>query len=466
MRRHCAGAMRGRLPFPLTALAACTLAALAALGGCTEHLITTPYVMQTPAARQTFDSLDPALKTPGMEVVYVTDRVPSKGEGTSRVHYGYGRDLRVHYGLATVGVDPELTWEEFRDLSVTGERDRNYELTVERVEQMGTFSGFDQTHEVRDGELVYRADAEAVVERENEEFYKVLRPLLARTDRKEVVVFVHGFNNTLDYALMRLAQAWHFGGRQGVPIVYSWPGGYGGPFGYAYDRESGEFTIPHLKMTLRRLALCPDIERVHIISHSRGTDVATTALRELNAEVRGITGRTPLAILDPAISAAFDQAHPRPSITVSDILKLETLVLAAPDLDVDVFRQRFINENMLDVAKKIVIYFSNEDEALGWARWLFGSSSRLGSLKSDEFKPESRAFVASLPCVEMINCDVSGFTTHAYAFQHPAALSDLILVLRDRKGPGAANGRPLDPDGVGVWKLTNDYLRPQGEPRE
>jgi hypothetical protein len=55
---------------------------------------------------------------------------------------------------------------------------------------------------------------------------------------------------------------------------------------------------------------------------------------------------------------------------------------------------------------------------------------------------------------------VSGYTTHAYVFQHPAALSDLIRVMRDGARPGAQNGRPLKRTEDGsIWILDNDYLR-------
>ena len=45
----------------------------------------------------------------------------------------------------------------------------------------------------------------------------------------------------------------------------------------AHDRESGEFTVYHLKQCLRAVAACPDVERVHLIAHSRGTDVTISA---------------------------------------------------------------------------------------------------------------------------------------------------------------------------------------------
>ena len=64
-----------------------------------------------------------------------------------------------------------------------------------------------------------------------------------------------------------------------------------------------------------------------------------------------------------------------------------------------------------------------------------------------------------MPNVQFIECKVTGIMlTHSYVFTHPAALSDLILVLRDRLPPGIMNGRPLRQPTEGIWELTDDYL--------
>ena len=66
-------------------------------------------------------------------------------------------------------------------------------------------------------------------------------------------MFVHGFNNDFDDAAFTLAEMWHYLGREQVPLLYTWPAGRGGPSGYIYDRESGEFTVYHLKRLIRAL---------------------------------------------------------------------------------------------------------------------------------------------------------------------------------------------------------------------
>ena len=111
---------------------------------------------------------------------------------------------------------------------------------------------------------------------------------LDKTPRKEVFIFVHGFHNSFDDAAFTMAELWHFVGRYGVPIVYTWPAGHPGIFGYTYDRESSEFTVFHLKQTLKFIASFPEVEKINIIAHSRGTDVAVNALRELSIAIRAV----------------------------------------------------------------------------------------------------------------------------------------------------------------------------------
>jgi esterase/lipase superfamily enzyme len=291
--------------------------------------------------------------------------------------------------------------------------------------------------EVKEGRYVLAPDALHDIEQGRAKLQEVLAERLARSPRKDVYIFVHGFNNTFNDAVFRLAMAWHMAGRPGVPIAYTWPAGHGGLAGYAYDRESGEFTVSHLRRFLKAVAACPQVERIHLIAHSRGTDVAIAALRELNIETRAKDLRT------------------------KEVYKLDDVVLAAPDVDAEVFEQRFAIEDLHLAANRTTVYLSRTDFALGLSRWLFGGGSRVGNLRPEDLTPESRRKLAQLKGFCLINCNVSGFSgSHDYAFVHPAVVSDLILLLRDGDAPGDANGRPLKAPFDGVWEVNNDYLKP------
>lgn len=448
------------MPNPLQRWTLLCLAALS-LAGCKVAMIPTPYVMVGEGGRKAFAEVSPEMRTPEIPVLYVTDRAVDSTDERGP-HYGYKRSNSTAFGTATVSYSPAPTWDELVEASTTERRDHEYVPSVTKVEELGRFAANDERLEVRDGVLVRKPDALEVWKAEQQPFFDAVERYARVTERKEAVVFIHGYNNAFDDGVIRLAEAWHFGGRAGIPIVYTWPAGSGGLKGYAYDRESGEFTIVHLKMLLWALADCPHIEKVHIVSHSRGTDVATTALRELNAEVRGASPDGPLAArIFRGREQLMKDAPAGPPM--HEVFKIDTLVLAAPDLDVEVFSQRFMGENLLRGARRTVLYFSAKDDALGMADWLFRSRRRLGAVHLDDFGPQARSRISQLKDLQMINCEVTGHTTHSYILQHPAALSDLILLIRDGLPPGAEHGRPLRPTGDGIWTLDNNYLKPAAD---
>lgn len=431
------------------------------LPACGTTLIPTPYVMYGEAGRQQYAKVPESLRSADVPVLYATDRgvdrTTSKGP-----HYGYKRNRRFTYGVATATLGDGVSWDELVEDSTGPRRKQTYKPRVAKIEEAGGFTPVAGLMEVVEGRPRARADAAEVVAKETAALHAHLERWIERygsASTKDAVVFIHGFNNTFDDAILRLAMAWHMGGRQGVPIVYTWPAGSGGLLGYFFDRESGEFTIVHLKRFILALAQCPRIERIHIIAHSRGTDVATTALRELNAEIRGALGLGYVAGLLNLTDkpGGLGTRGPMPW----QLLRIATLVLAAPDLDMEVFQQRFFGENVLYMAERTAVYVSPEDAAIGFARKLFGSKDRIGTLKADDLTPEQHERLAQVACLELINCKVSGGSSHAYLAQHPSALSDLILLLRERATPGEGGKRPLSKPARGFWEMGNDYLKPK-----
>lgn len=404
--------------------------------GCSDNarLIATPNIDLDQRGHATFQHVPEKLQTTEIPILFAADRAVMK-QTLFGPRYGFGRSGYLTFGAALVGITPELSWDEFVEVSTERKRPRSYKLELKVAVEFGRLALPITGMEVREGR--YRLNARQVeqIEASRQRLHEILAERLSESHSEDVYIFVHGFNNTFEDAIFRLAQVWHFMGRRGVPIAYTWPAGKGGIFGYAYDRESGDFTVYHLKKFLVAVATCPQVKRVHIIAHSRGTDVVTTALRELNIEYKA-----------------------KGDVTAQQ-LKLTNLVLAAPDMDADVFEQRFGIEDLHAVAERTTVYLSKSDFALGVSNWLFGGRSRLGNLTAEKFTPEASENLAKLGNFDLISCDVSGYSTsHDYAFAHPAVVSDLILVLRDRRAPGAANGRPLESPARGIWQIDNDYL--------
>jgi esterase/lipase superfamily enzyme len=264
-----------------------------------------------------------------------------------------------------------------------------------------------------------------------------LRSRLALTSRKEVFVFVHGVGNDFETAVRAVAEGWHFLGREGVPIAYSWPAGRGGLLFYAYDRESGEFTVFHLKQLFELLAGTPEVEKVHVISHSRGTDVVMTALRELVLQSRA-AGRDPRRFF-----------------------KIENVLLIAPDLDFEVVMQRLVAEALGPAFGRITVYVNAEDNAISAANLLFNSRLRLGALQRSVLSDRQQKLLEEIANLDIIayRGRVGGQFGHGYFRDNPAVSSDILGTLRYGWEPGKGTRRDLQRMGdSNFWVIDDNYL--------
>ena len=318
---------------------------LALLAGCastTRQLMPAPNLYSGPEAPPLFSDLPAELQGNELDLLYVTDRAPET-TGSGELRYGYERSLSAAFGSAIVSIEPAMSWAELERASLQKKRETKLTLELTTVKELGRFGETPAPVVLIDGEpqldpAVLEASSAA-----QQTFHQEVRRRLAVSPTKEVVMFVHGFNNDFDDAAFTLAELWHYLGREHVPILYTWPAGRGGPSGYIYDRESGEFTVHHLKRLIRDLSTMPEIRTFHLIAHSRGTDVLSSAVRELALVARAR------------------------EIELPDEFRDSHIILAAPDLDMDVVSQRIVAEQLGRESKNITIYTSESDKALGLA---------------------------------------------------------------------------------------------------
>jgi len=375
----------------------------------------------------------PALRNNRVDLFYVTDRMPETIDGS--LVYGSRRSASVAYGSVIVEIGEGVSWEELVELSGTQRRDHNPDVRVRSITELGRFPATPRPFTVVDGAPVEDPEVQSELYRAEADFLKRLRERLEKVHDKDVLVYVHGFANSFADAAQSQAETWHFLGRRGVPILYTWPAARGGLFGYFIDRESGEFTIFHLKELLRLLASSPDVERIHILAHSRGTDVVTTALRELVIEARA-AGRNP-----------------------RESLRIANLVLAAPDLDLDIVRQRLMAEKFGPAIGQITIYTTQGDKALSASQTLM-SGVRFGRVQQSDLGERERRIFTEVTNVNIIEVQgVKGLIGHAYFRSSPSASSDLILILRGGSLPGEPD-RPLRHEVLNFWTMPKNYPSP------
>ena len=427
-----------------TVLGACGLVPLCAGCGGPPQLMETPN-LYADGQEELFTNVPPEFQSNEIEVLYLTDRAREKDSKNGQPRYGHKRSRSVALGVSRVRLgEKDTSWEDVVQESTSRKRTRKLEVQVVGTEELLRFPPTPRTLvELPDAPAAHpttqpsesASTLRAVVEEEFEIGRQLLEERLAKTSVKDVYVFIHGVKTSFAGSVATIAEMWHFLGREGVPVAYSWPaGGKGLLRGYNYDYNSSEFTVYHLKQALRVIASCPSVRKIHLVAHSRGTDVVTSAIRELHLEISG-SGKS-----------------------TREELKLGALVLAAPDLDVDVVIQRAMTARLGQVPEQSVLYICAEDEALGFSRWLFGGM-RLGKLQPDIFTTEELDALRRSKNVSIVDARVTkpGSFGHNYFYSNPAVSSDLILVLRYGKLPGGETGRPLRIEPNGFWMIEDGY---------
>ena len=392
-----------------------------------------PNLYQGDQAPALFGELPAELRSSDIDLLFITDRKPERDED-GRLRYGYERSASTAFGSATISLSPGLPWDELERISLEEERSTKITLEVTSIEESGRFPPTPWPIFRTEEGLIIKPEVEQEIRRVEDQLRAELKRRLELSPKPEVVFFVHGFNNQFEDAAETLAELWHFLGREHVPVLYTWPAGRGGMRGYTYDRESGEFTIFHLKSTLRLLADMPEIERIHLVAHSRGTDVLSSAIRELL-----LTGR-----------AAGRDNH--------ELYRIANVVLAAPDLDIDVTLQRLASELLSEEVGEVTIYTSQGDRAIGAAQSLFKSRERVGRVEFGDVAEERLGDLAMLEGLAFVDLkERADRTGHGYFHSSPEASSDLIMTIRYDLKPGPDEGRPLKQLGPVFWSIEPGY---------
>lgn len=162
---------------------------------------------------------------------------------------------------------------------------------------------------------------------------------------RDVLIFVHGYNESFESAAQSAGQLSHALQFQGRTALFTWPSG-NSLWGYGYDRESALWSRDGFAQTLRALAANPTIGRIHIVAHSMGSFLTLETLRELRDS--------------PEVFA-----------------RLGAVVLASPDIDIDAFEQ--IVTRLGPLAKRMTVIIDPGDRALAVSARIAGGVARAGA---------------------------------------------------------------------------------------
>lgn len=210
---------------------------------------------------------------------------------------------------------------------------------------------------------------EAIYRDTPEQFTADLKAELAlrKPGDRKVTIFIHGYNTLFSEALYRFTQMAEDSKQPGVPVLFTWAS-RGSVTDYVYDNNSATAARDRLEETIR-LVLNSGAEKVTILAHSMGNWVTVEALRQIK-----ISG-TPIP----------------PE-------KIENIILAAPDIDVDVFKSQL--KRFGKPPKPFIVIVSRDDKALAFSDFIAGDKPRLGAYANDEELVELGAVVVDMTKVK------------------------------------------------------------------
>lgn len=243
-------------------------------------------------------------------------------------------------------------------------------------------------------------------------FAGALRQRLRQTNGR-ALVFIHGYRTPFDASIYRAAQIVHDSGYKGTPVLFSWAS-TGRTVDYIYDNNSATMARDGLEQTLRLLTAA-GAKRIDIVAHSMGNWVTMEALRQLAISE------------DRKVASA-----------------LGDVVLAAPDIDVDVFKSQL--RRIGRPQRPFFVLISRDDRALQLSSILAGNRPRVGDYGNDKDLAE----------LGIVAVDISSLTSgdrlnHARFADNPV----MIQLLGDRLNEGDEFGRSGDQIAQRIRNLTS-----------
>ncbi len=431
------------------ALKAALVLSVLLVAGCASKerlLMPTPALyQQEPGASALFADTVPERRTPGVELLFITNRA-TETNAENNQPYGEGRSPSLTFGTTVVEMVPGLGWWDLKYQSRLPERTRDVLLELGRVAEEGRFPPEPYDFEVTASGAVRSAAVLKEHRKVKTRFHDLMSEQLRQSPRKEVILYVHGFNETFASAAFTMGELCHFFGREHVCALFTWPASASGDFltSYITTTESATYAVSHLAKTIRMIAQTPGVDGMHLMAHSRGSALLLNALRELGIE---------------AIAAGVEP------VKAFKIDKVVFLFLA-PDIDLDVAvnqMQLFVsNPDMITrwsgqrlprfMSGRLTIYASPQDRALFVSRFLFRSRRRVGQLSLAELTDDSTKPYAEWGMMDIIvyQGERTDLFAHSYFATNPRVSSDLIQLIRYGVSPGDSK-RGLEKIGPVAW---------------
>lgn len=219
--------------------------------------------------------------------------------------------------------------------------------------------------------------------------------------RKEALVFVHGFNVSFEDAARRTAQMKYDLGFEGPAVFFSWPS-KGQVSGYKDDLETINASIDNIKNFLTEVSRDTGAATIYLVAHSMGNVGLLNALTRMSATERARA-----------------------------MGKFREIVLAAPDIDRDVF----INDIVPKIAgrrNRVTLYASGNDRALQASEQI-NREPRAGDTR------HGIVLGGGLDTIDASDVDTS-LVGHAYYAENRTIMSDMFYLIQQGVAPAQRFG--------------------------
>lgn len=229
-----------------------------------------------------------------------------------------------------------------------------------------------------------------------EQFKQQLNAALEKKTKgkREIFLFIHGYNNNFADGTFRTAQFTYDYSLDVVTVHYSWPSAGSVPL-YIYDRDSANFARDGL-IELLTLISKTKADRISVIAHSMGNFVIMEAFRTL------------------ALQGKYEP-----------IRHITSLLMAAPDIDIDVFERQL--KDIKKLPQPTAILVSRADKALAVSGRLTGGHHRVGDGSDIEMLRKNGIAVLDFSHVDGGTHDVFASSPTLMALSREGSLASTIM---------------------------------------
>lgn len=255
---------------------------------------------------------------------------------------------------------------------------------------------------------------QSITMQEKEEYFKQMAERIAKNG-KSTFLFVHGYNVTFADAARRTAQITFDLRFSGEPVFYSWPS-QGTTTGYTVDEANIEWAKYNMKIFLKDYLTKSKADDIYLVAHSMGN--------------RGLT------------KALIDLMNENPQLKD----KITEIILAAPDIDADVFKRDIAPKMVSKIGKPITLYVSSDDLALLASRKVHGNK-RAGDAG------KGMVIVKGIETIDASGVDTS-FLSHSYFATTSTIIADILDLIKS--GKRAAERETLEKvsrENITYWKV-------------